>query len=141
MDATSATPTLVAWEASLAEAARLYVRRITEPGEDARHELRSTLLRLGFAPAEVETVVASAARLPPRRLDAMREALQQELDTCKRRARAGRIDYDLNRHIAVFRALRQFERYEAGRSSSASLSAKAPTSSATAARVRATIRR
>lgn len=138
------TRTSLDWQAAMAEAARRFAQRLVGPGEPGRHELRVTLLRLGFAPSQAEAAVTDGPAIGAAQLNAMRDALRRELDICRRRARAARLDYDLNRHIAVFRALRQLD-------GSPTVPSPPPTdrsradiasrSSATAVRVASSIRR
>lgn len=133
---------LDAAEARLADAARRFARRLVEPAPAAR-ETEATLLRLGFALGEVGAVLRDRRSLPAVRLAAMRAALAQEMATLSRRARAGRFDYDLNRHIAVFRAARHLETPSAPPQSSAAgrrRPERAARSSATADRVAASMR-
>ena len=136
-------PDAADWERAMSAAARRFAQRLVDPRIEGRRELVATLLRLGFPLAETNAAVARSPGLKPVRLRAMREALQRELDLCARRARAARIDYDLNRHIAVFRALRQLDgapevSSSCGRRSRSPIASR---SSAIAARVASSIRR
>ena len=67
-----------------------------------------TLLRLGFAWGEVQALVDRGTLPAPDDLHRMDEALARDLAFQARSARAARPGYDINRHIAVARAVRQF---------------------------------
>lgn len=132
------------WQAAMIEAARGFAQRLVHSQVDGRRELRVSLLRAGFTLSETEAAVGGGRQLEPARRQAMRQALRRELDACRRRARAARIDYDLNRHIAVFRALRQLEESPTTPSpppADRSRADIASRSSATTARVESSIRR
>lgn len=130
------------WEDRLGEAARRFAERVTGPAGSGR-EAEATLLRLGFPFGEVAAVLRDRQGVCARRLAEMRAAIERELKCLARHARAGRFDYDLNRHIAVFRAARHLgdpaPRAQASRGT-ARRAARAAKSSATAAFVRSSIR-
>ena len=70
-------------------------------------ELRFLFARLGLAPQELDLIAASAnaSQLPPALRDTLRQRLAAETARLLRLARAQSGAYDINRHIAVRRAV------------------------------------
>jgi hypothetical protein len=99
-------------EASLAGAAASYLKnlRAAQENGDRSCELRATLSRLGFRLADIDALVSPGDTPSPAQRATMGEALRRESAHQLRCARGHRPGYDLNRHMAVARALREFER-------------------------------
>lgn len=70
-------------------------------------ELRFLCARLGFAAEDLDAIAASpdAAALPPALRERLRQRLAAEATRLARLARAASPGYDINRHIAVRRAI------------------------------------
>ena len=70
-------------------------------------ELRFLCARLGFAAGELDAIAANsdAAGLPPALRETLRQRLAAEATRLARLARAASPRYDINRHIAVRRAI------------------------------------
>ncbi|WP_185983146.1 hypothetical protein [Aureimonas mangrovi] len=102
-------------EARLARAAASYLKdlRAAQENGDRTRELRATLSRLGFRMADIETLVSPGGCLPSALRAEMGEALRRESAYQLRCARGHRTGYDLNRHMVVARALREFDRHAA----------------------------
>ena len=93
-------------ESALRGAARRYVEDIRTAERDGKRfgELRACLSRLGYD-GPVPGSVSGVAGLDAAARGMMRATLEREVARLSRLARAGRADYDCNRHIAVRRAL------------------------------------
>ena len=96
-------------EAALRDAARRHRRRLADESDRLRQgfEFRFLLAQLRFGIADRDAVAAasSAAVLPPALRDEIARRLRLEAARLKRFVRTGNPRYDINRHIAVRRAL------------------------------------
>lgn len=138
------------WETRLAQAARSFVQHLASTGtapKSGGRELEATLLRLGFSTEETLALSREPGSFCRIRVSQMKVRLRHELDALARRARAGRFDYDLNRHIVVHRASVQLSEltgqsaHSRGSATGAKRARRARRSSSTAALDRASIRR
>lgn len=93
-------------ERALRAAAKRYIKGLREAERDGQRfgELRAHLLRLGYG-GDIPASAAELAALQNAARRSMRELLEQDAARLARMARAGRATYDINRHIAVKRAL------------------------------------
>ena len=101
------SPALDRMEAALAAAARRFLTESRRALIDRtqRHEIRAICARLGLPPHAC-TALASGTANPALKADAMAR-LSREARRLARASRGSRIGYDLNRHIAIRRAIAQ----------------------------------